>query len=276
MNTQSKDLTDQAARVTNFLGKDQEPDELIDGGDFMLAEDDDLQLADGLGDPSDMNGDDDIIELTDVVEELTDEVGVDEADSISLDSVALEEEEIIELVDVATDNTEMEEEVLELTDLVEDDTVEPTAMPIDVASADDEAHKGPVDGGLYDQDQSHDTEMWMDQEVADMQDVNEKEAIIEPSVETPDIVMGEEQSEAYETVEEGELVVEADESHEIPAQAVDSDGEKMIGERLSDEKIEAIITRVVKDTIEAKADRILLEVAEAAIAKEIEKIKKAL
>ena len=43
-----------------------------------------------------------------------------------------------------------------------------------------------------------------------------------------------------------------------------------------DEKIEAIITKVVEDAVAEKADRILVEVAEAAIAKEIEKIKKAL
>jgi hypothetical protein len=52
--------------------------------------------------------------------------------------------------------------------------------------------------------------------------------------------------------------------------------EALLTERLSDEKLEAIVTRVVKETVEEKAGRILLEVAETAIAEEIEKIKKAL
>jgi hypothetical protein len=69
--------------------------------------------------------------------------------------------------------------------------------------------------------------------------------------------------------------------HMVPAQDLqesEPDGalESTILERVSDEQIEAIITRVVERVIEKKADRVLLEVAESAIAKEIEKIKQAL
>lgn len=52
--------------------------------------------------------------------------------------------------------------------------------------------------------------------------------------------------------------------------------ESEVLERVSDERIEAIITRVVNDVIEKKAGQILLEAAEAAISKEIERIKRAL
>ena len=47
-------------------------------------------------------------------------------------------------------------------------------------------------------------------------------------------------------------------------------------EKLSDEKIEEIITRIAKQTIEEKVERILLEAAESAIAREIERLKQAL
>ncbi len=47
-------------------------------------------------------------------------------------------------------------------------------------------------------------------------------------------------------------------------------------EKLSDEKLEEIITRIAKQTIEEKVERILLEAAESAIAKEIERLKQAL
>ncbi len=52
--------------------------------------------------------------------------------------------------------------------------------------------------------------------------------------------------------------------------------ESEVLERVSDERIEVIITRVVNDVIEKKAGQILLEAAEAAISKEIERIKRAL
>ncbi len=52
--------------------------------------------------------------------------------------------------------------------------------------------------------------------------------------------------------------------------------ESEVLESVSDERIEAIITRVVNDVIEKKAGQILLEAAEAAISKEIERIKRAL
>ena len=52
--------------------------------------------------------------------------------------------------------------------------------------------------------------------------------------------------------------------------------ESEVLESVSDERIEAIITRVVNDVIEKKAGQILLEAAETAISKEMEKIKRAL
>ena len=52
--------------------------------------------------------------------------------------------------------------------------------------------------------------------------------------------------------------------------------EQAVLEKLSDEKLEEIVTRIAKRTIEGKVERILLEAAEAAIAKEIDRLKQAI
>ena len=64
--------------------------------------------------------------------------------------------------------------------------------------------------------------------------------------------------------------------YEAALEPTDEGLESKLLERVSDERIEAIITRLATKKIEEKADRILLDVAEAAIAKEIEKLKQAL
>ena len=61
-----------------------------------------------------------------------------------------------------------------------------------------------------------------------------------------------------------------------PAQPTDEALESTLLEKFPDDRIEAIIRRVVMETIEKKANHILLEVAEAAIAKEIQRLKQAL
>ena len=298
MNTQSKDVADQMVRdsITLELENDQKSDGLVDPGGFVLAENDDLVSADDLGDSYDVNGDeDDIIELTDMVEpspgedaRLDDGAG----DSSSLNTQAMEEEiielvdavkdapeaeeEVLELTDAVVDDSEVEEEVLELTDAVVDDTFGFEAMPMVAAPGDGESYKGLVDEEDSAPDLGDDTGISMEEDVADMQVVEETEAISEQPVETADMAIEKEQSETDDAFEEAEMVPKAAESYDDPVETADSDLEEAIRKKFSDEKIEAVITRVVQDTIEEKAGRILLEVAEAAIAKEIEKIKKAL
>jgi hypothetical protein len=279
MNTQGKDVADQMVRDSITLENDQKGEGLVDPGGFVLAEDDDLVSADDLGDSADVNDDeDDIIELTDMVElspgkdvRLDDGAG----DSSSLNTQAMEEE-IIELVDAVKDAPEAEEEVLELTDVVMDDTFGSEAMPMVAAPGDGESYEGLVDEQDSAPDLSDDMGISIEEDVAEMQFVEETEAISEQPVETADIAIEKEQSETYDAFEEAEMVPKSVESFDDPVETADSDLEEAIRKKFSDEKIEAVITRVVQDTIEEKAGRILLEVAEAAIAKEIEKIKKAL
>jgi hypothetical protein len=92
--------------------------------------------------------------------------------------------------------------------------------------------------------------------------------------------------EEFVAMEEGEAVEEPAEpsvsypegglASEPAGQLTDEALESVIREKLSEEETEAMIRRVVTETIEKKADRILLEVAEAAIAREIERLKQAL
>jgi len=160
--------------------------------------------------------------------------------------------------------------------VVEDDTFQPEAEPMDGSAAEEESDEGLVHEDLMDEDLSEDIGLGLEEEDADMPGAEPEGASSEPSIEMEDIAMAEDASEADETVEDVDLAPDTVPSFEAPVEPEGPDAEELIRERLSDEKIEAIITKVVKDTIEEKADRILLEVAEAAIAKEIEKIKKAL
>jgi len=101
----------------------------------------------------------------------------------------------------------------------------------------------------------------------------------EEILELVDAVDGEPQEEIVELtdmVSEGpgdQAGDHVDESPELPS---DSGEEPDVMAGISDEKLEAMVTKAVKQIIGEKAERILLEVAEAAVAKEIDKIKKAL
>jgi hypothetical protein len=278
MNTESKELADKTAQNSMMPGHDQEQEDLIDGG--IVLSDDDVELSGGLGDPSNVDGqEDDVIELTDVVEGSPGGdigLGGDDADPISLDAAALEEEEIIELVDTVLDDADTEEDILELTEMVEEEPFQTEAMPLDGGQYDDGSDDISVDDHVSHQELGNHAHTLMGAEDANSQAAQE-EAIAEPSVEAPHIFQGEEQSESYEVVDDtGMVAPTAVTSDEGPGETAVSDIEKEVRERLSDEKMEAIITSVVKEAIEEKVDRILLDVAEAAIAKEIEKIKKAL
>ena len=83
---------------------------------------------------------------------------------------------------------------------------------------------------------------------------------------------------ADEVVEDLDFSVEPEESvaEEMPIEDVETAPDIAALEGFSEERIEEIVTRVVTEVIEKKADRILVEVAEAAVQKEIEKIKKLL
>ena len=101
----------------------------------------------------------------------------------------------------------------------------------------------------------------------------EEDLGLEMPAEAPGMVVDEEPAAP---VEPSVPVSEPGPTPEAAVQPTAEALESVAAERLSDERIEEVITRVAKEAIEKKADRILLEVAEAAIAKEIEKIKQAL
>ena len=78
-----------------------------------------------------------------------------------------------------------------------------------------------------------------------------------------------------DSAQEQEEIVELDDL----AEGLGSDEDSLtdtLREKLSDEKLEEIITRIAKQTIEEKVERILLEAAESAIAREVERLKQAL
>jgi len=62
---------------------------------------------------------------------------------------------------------------------------------------------------------------------------------------------------------------------EDPGEAPSSEGapEQAVLERFPEEKLEEIITNIVKQRVDEKVERVLLEAAEAAIAREIERLK---
>lgn len=191
----------------------------------------------------------DVIELEDVVEEPFGEKDPDQAglqsesdEAASLAAGALEEEDIIELVDEAVDEPgSQDDDVIELNEVVEEEDLQ-----LDEGASSEWSSPGPGGGESHEDSVLEDVDMEM------------------PGAEPIGATLGEKPAE--------------DTARAQDLQGFDPDSvlESTIIEKVSDEQIEAIISRVAERIMEKKADRVLLEVAEAAIAKEIEKIKQAL
>lgn len=207
------------------------------------------QTAGGNGVPRETQDPGDVIELTDVIEEPSGEEAADYAglhsesdEAASVDADAMDEEDIIELVDEAVDEPESgNEEVIELSDVVEEEDLQPEEGALSEWSS-----PGLGTGDFAEESLEQDVSMEID------------------ATAPPGIPMDEELSD------------DIGQAQDLQESEPDRALESTILERVSDEQIEAIMTRVVERIIEKKADRVLLEVAEAAIAKEIEKIKQAL
>jgi hypothetical protein len=244
----------------------------------------DVRNAGGQEEPIDGE---EIIDLTEVADEESahaEELSLfDEDDgAISLDTAALEEEdEIVELVDVAEGESEDSEaeEPLDLSGLMDEQFEEESggdeAEP--VFSEEDAGHEASVaDVGLEIEDTSIDIGDLSDTENELSESLELEEDAVTVPLEGPDT--GSEQA----GVAGGDRPEETGipDRQEASLQGEDSDASEAVRsaviDRLSDEKLEAIVTQVVQEAIEEKADRILLEVAETAIRKEIEKIKNAL
>jgi hypothetical protein len=215
----------------------------------MDGKNQDVETVGGNGVPRETQDLDDVIELTDVMEEPS---GAERADEPSLDSESdqvaslhadpVNGEDIIELVDEAVDEAQSaDEEVIELSDVAEAEDLGPEEGALPQWSS----------PGLGSEDLA---EQGLQEEVGTEIDATHAPSI--PMDEEPSPDMGQAQD-----LQEAEF---------------DRALESTVLERLSDGQIEGIITRVVERVIEEKADRILLEVAESAIAREIDKIKQAL
>lgn len=218
----------------------------MDTGDIQSAGGDELQPSDASGDA--LAGDnEEIIDLTEVADDVSAENGSLHGDDepIDLDIEATEEEDIIELVDAAEGEPEEGEEILELVDEVDDD----------VSPGDAE---GP--------------DMTATEPGADEDDV----ADLESSLGMEDIAMEVEEPQTAGTFEAPGPGTGTGEVYDAESAPDAPDQDEPTAAGVSEEKLEAMITKVVREMMEEKADRILLEVAEAAIAREIDKIKKAL
>ncbi|MBN1842533.1 MAG: hypothetical protein JW883_09680 [Deltaproteobacteria bacterium] len=231
-----------------------------DAGDLSLAYDDEKLVMEGSGN----------------------EPGLSE--DLFLETEAEGEEEVIELVDAVTEESEGQD-VLELTDRVEDQYSQAEEEDLLEFSGADLAYDEPDEDGL-----AEDVGMEITEEPPEISVTEERADDLEISRDVRDAAAeGDEipedlggfsesdvEQDAGELVEPSASYPEQELVSEAGAQAADKALGPEVLERLSDERIEEIVVRVVKETVEKKADRILLEVAEAAIAKEIEKIKQAL
>jgi hypothetical protein len=225
------------------------------GEDGLSLEDIDLEFADDGLSGQGKDNDDDIIELTEMVEEPVGYDGVEdivfepEEDTASSGAadLAKEEEEIIELVEAVEDESPMGEDRMGPEDFTVDDLPEEDLSEQSFSDASEDIGKAAVKEELG---------LEMPENGPAIPGFEEEPSDLDLSMEQED------------TSEEAPVQKTAMAPH--PAEMP---GEADVLQAVPEEKIEEIIVRVVKDVIEKKADQILLEVAETAIQREIEKIK---
>jgi hypothetical protein len=169
-----------------------------------------------------------------------------------------EMEEIIDLVDEVPpddDSSRLEQapEIVSETEVDDEDIIELTDV-VEESFSDTKIGDTTLEGGA--------------EEILEL--VGEQGSEEEEPIELVDEVVPE-----VDSAQEQEESVEVDDLAEGVGFDEDSLTDTLL-EKLSDEKIEEIITRIAKQTIEEKVERILLEAAESAIAREIERLKQAL
>ena len=228
----------------------------------------------------------DIIDLTEVAEEdflSSEEQGAfddEEGEPISLDTTALdEEEEIVELVDVAEKEEAEIEEPLDLSGLVEEESEENQTESGMLGTVSSETEEQ-----AWQEDASEGVGLEMEETPSDMSDSGS--GVMQDTLDYPleleeDVVttsfheetqVGEAEAGASDEAVDAESDMSSPESSHMDSGVSTDAVREVVAERLSDEKLEAMVMEAVNE----KVDRILLEVAETAITKEIEKIKKAL
>ena len=286
MKTDEKDTNDRASAGDASGGQAQDMEEIIDLVDEVPPDDDSSEPEQAPEVKSETEqGDEELMDLTGVVEESSSEPetgdtalegGAEEIVEPEGDQGSEEEEpieladEVVPEVDSAQEQEEVagEAELAELSEaetsipeLEEDGLIDDLGLEISEEGPEILAEEGPADEDLGTPEE--DEESVLD--------------IVEPQPEAEDLpeLESEEPSVEQEPEPSVELAQEAPPSEGVP-EPVGGALEQAVLEKLSDEKLEEIVTRIAKQTIEGKVERILLEAAEAAIAKEIDRLKQAL
>ena len=293
MNTNDKARNDGAFAGDVSGEQTPEREEILDLVDEVPLDDDSAPLEQVTQVESRIEEDEDLIELTDVVEENFSEPQIDDAalewgtvevlepetkegpedEEVSIEltdelvpgtGYAQEQEEAIELGDLAeeTEGGELSEARISIPEPDQDSLVE--TLGIEVSEEGREiSFETPVDQGPADEGLAAIPEEAR-QPVADRLESEDW-----PELDPEELGLDQEPEPFVELAQEAPPLERAPEP-------VGGTVEPAVLEGLSDERLEEIITRIVKQTIEEKAERILLEAAEAAIAREIERIKQAL
>lgn len=277
MNTDEKVTKDQTSAVDTPSGKDPEMDEIIDLVDEVLIDDDTGQLEQAPEIEAGTDEDEGLIELTDVVEESSSEpqigdtaldMGAEEIFDLEMEERP-EEEEPVELVDEVppeVDSAQDDDLVIELFDTAEEPATDSEETESSELLEAETSIPETEDDSLTDifsiemSDEGPETPV---EQVPEDEDFGLFDADEQPPV---DIV-----ETGLEAVDRSEVG-----SKEGAPEPVAGALEQAVLERLSDDKLEEIVTSIVKLAIEEKVERILLEAAEAAIAREIERLKQAL
>ncbi len=285
-------------------GTDPGVEEIIDLVDEVPPDNESSQLEQSPEIESEPEVDDeDLIELTDVVEENFSETkigdttleegaeeilepvreqGSEEEEPIELvDEVvpevdSAEEEEPIELVDEVlpeVDSAQEQEEPVEVDDLTEGlgSAAEKTGSPELSEAEIRELSEAQISTSEPDKDSLIDTlgieKSQGDPETPADQVAEDGDSDVPEEAEQPLVDTVETQPEAEDRSELG--------LEEGAPEPVGGAVEQAVLEKLSEERLEEIITRTVKQIIEEKVERILLDAAESAIAKELERLKPA-
>ena len=296
MNADDNVTKSSTSAVDASSGKDPEMDEIIDLVDEVLFDDDSSQLDEVSEVEAEPDEDDGLIELMDVVEDDTSEPQLSDTafdnGSNELFDLALEEEpedeEPIKLTDEIVPGVDLsnDEEPIELVDEIspEVDSEQDDDLVLGMI---DTAEETPADSeeaeSMELMEAETSTPEYEDNSLGDMFSVE----MSDDRPETPVMQVDEDEDFGLFDVE-GQSPADIVEtglgdddqpefvSEEGVTEPMATDLEQAVLERLSDDKLEEIITSIVKPIIEKKVERILLEAAEAAIAREIERLKQAL
>lgn len=280
MSTDEKEINNPASAEDVSEVQSSETEEIIDLVDEVFSDDDSSapeQAAEVDLTPQDEE--EEPIALTDLVEDSPSEPQADETavegeveeDLLGLDEKqGVEEEEPIELTDELApegDSAQDQEGILELTDLVEEPVPGTEESGVTELSEAETGMPEPDDDSLTDTlglDMSEESPEPLPGEVSEDEGMaaapeGDEEALLE----------------AVEPQPEAEAPAEPGPEEGVP-EPVGGALEQAVLERLSDEKLEEIVTNIARQAIDEKVERILLEAAEAAIGREIERLKQAL